>query len=86
MTESVVGLEVVVRAVLELDPHEVTVLRRGSAAELKGECRSEVGCINVASQCLRPLIVCEHVDLRTLASSGFSWTNSNMWKREMKGW
>ena len=43
MAENVVGLEVVVRAVLELDPHEVTVLRRGSAADLKGEGRSKVG-------------------------------------------
>ena len=43
VAESVVGLEVVVGAVLELDPQEVTVLRRGSAADLKGDGRSVVG-------------------------------------------
>lgn len=43
MAENVVGLEVVVGAVLELDPQEVTVLRRRSTAELKGEGRGEVG-------------------------------------------
>jgi len=43
VAESVVGLEVVVGAVLELDPQEVTVLRRGSAADLKSDGRSVVG-------------------------------------------
>jgi len=43
VAERVVGLEIVVGAVLEFDPQEVTVLRRGSAAELKGEGRNEVG-------------------------------------------
>jgi hypothetical protein len=42
VAKSVVGLEVVVGAVLELDPQEVTVLRRGSAADLKGGGRSVV--------------------------------------------
>ena len=31
-----VGLEVVIGAVLEFDPQEVVVLRRGSTADLKG--------------------------------------------------
>jgi hypothetical protein len=43
VAESVVGLEVVVGTVLELEPQESTVLGRGSAAELKGEGRNVVG-------------------------------------------
>lgn len=43
MAESVVGLEVVVGSVLELDPQEVTVLRSRSTVELKGDGRSKVG-------------------------------------------
>lgn len=48
VAESVVGLEVVVRAVLELDSHEVTVLGRGSAADLKGKGGSKVGCMSTS--------------------------------------
>lgn len=43
MAKSVVGLEVVVGAVLELEPQEVTVLRGRSAAELEGKSRGIVG-------------------------------------------
>jgi hypothetical protein len=50
VAKSVVGLEVVVGAVLELDPQEVTVLRRGSAADLKGGGRSVVAWMSVTSQ------------------------------------
>ena len=43
VAEGVVGLEVVVGAVFELDPQEVTVLRRGSAEQLESEGRDIVG-------------------------------------------
>jgi hypothetical protein len=45
------GLEVVVGAILELDPHEVMVLRR-SKADLKDKGRSVVGWMSVPSQYL----------------------------------
>ena len=43
VAEGVVGLEVVVGAVFELDPQEVTVLRRGSAEQLESEGGDIVG-------------------------------------------
>jgi len=43
VAERVEGLEVVVGAVLELDPQEVTVLRGRSTTELEGKGRSIVG-------------------------------------------
>jgi hypothetical protein len=45
-----VGLELVIGAVLELDPQEVMVLRRGSAVDLKGGGKSVVAWMSVTSQ------------------------------------
>jgi len=44
VAQNVVGLEVAVGAVLELDPDEVTVFRGRSATELEGKSRSVVRC------------------------------------------
>ena len=44
VAERMEGLEVVVCAVLELDPQEVTVLRGRATTELEGKSRSIVGC------------------------------------------
>ena len=52
VTESVESLEVVVGAVLELDPQEGTILGGRSTTEFEGKGRSEVGCKLVTTRVL----------------------------------